>query len=58
MNKIGFSKGVAFERKLNLLPKIILGVRSVFKYAGGTSLGFSAAVSSRFRKLTENNSGV
>ena len=57
-SKIGFSKGGVFESKLSLLPKVILGVRSVVKYANGISPGFSAAVGSRFRKLTENNSRI
>ena len=57
-SKIGCSKGGVFESKLSLLPKVILGVRSVVKYANGVGPGFSAAVGSRFRKLTENNSRI
>ena len=56
--KIGFSKGGVFESKLRLLPKVILGVRSVVKYANAISPRYSAAVGSRFGKLTENNSRI
>ena len=34
--------------ELCLLPKFLFDVRSVFKYAGGISPGFSAPVGSRF----------
>ena len=42
---------MVFESELGLLPKVVLGVRGVFKYAGGINPGFSG---SRFRKLTED----
>ena len=38
-----------------MLPKVVLGLRSVFKYTGGIIPGFSAAFGSRFRKLAENS---
>ena len=57
-SKIGFSKGMVFEIELSLLPKVVLGARGVFKFAGSVSQGFSAAVGSSFRKLTEKNSRV
>ena len=59
-SKISFSnlKGAVFESELSLLPKVILGVRSVVKYTNGISPGFSAAFGSRFRKLTESNSRI
>ena len=44
-----------FQSELGLLPKVALGVRSVFKYTGGISPGFAAAFGSRFRKLAENS---
>ena len=47
-SKIGLSKGGVFESELSLLPKVVLGVRSVVKYANGVSLGFSTAFGSRF----------
>ena len=37
-----------------MLPKAVLGVRSVCKYAGGISPGY-AAFGNRFRKLAENS---
>ena len=37
MGKIGFSKGVLFESELSFLPKAVLGVRSVFEYAGSVA---------------------
>ena len=57
-SKIGFSKGMLFESGLSLLPKVALGVRSAFNYAGGVSLGFAVALSSRLRKLAYNNSRI
>ena len=41
-----------------MLPKVVLGVRSVFKYVGGISPGFAAAFGSRFQKPAGNNSGI
>ena len=38
-----------------MLPKVVLGVRSAFNYAGGVSLGFAAAFGSRLRKLADNS---
>ena len=40
------------------MPKVVLGGRSVFKYAGGISPGFAAAFGSRFRKPARNNSRI
>ena len=57
-SKISFSKGAVFESELSLLPKVVLGVKSVVKYTNGISPGFSAVFGSRFRKLTENNSRI
>ena len=46
-----------FESELNLLPKVVLGVRNVFKYAGGISPEFAAAFSFESWLVLENLRG-